>query len=433
MTAGRGPLADSYAGAAVLVVCALVPFLMLTGAVLALLPILSRDLGLSKPTLELAIGLSDGAYAFGTVLAVQFAVHLPARRMLLGYVSAFLVAAVLAAWAPTGLVFVIALVAEGLCTSLMLIAAAPPLVTGWPVAKMPVTGCVMNLCVFGAVAAGPAIGGLQASAGQWRPLFWGVAGIAALALLFALLTFEDEPPHDHSAPWDIVAVLLAGAGCAAAFFGASQLEIAGPVPSALAPLIAGVILLAALLVHQYLASQPLMPLRQLATTFPAVGILIAVTASASAVALTQLVFAAVQEKATPMSLAVQFLPEFGAAVITAVVFAVLFRTRFTPVLAISGLALVAAAAALLTGLATGGSTLVAAGTGLIGLGVGASCPRPCSSPASHCARRRSSASSRFSSWRAASPRSWPRRSCCTYLPRSAPARPPGHGPRSGSA
>jgi hypothetical protein len=64
--------------------------------------------------------------------------------MLLLYVTAFLIAAVLAAWALTGLVFVVALVVEGLCTSLMLIAAAPPLVTGWPVTRMPATGFVMN-------------------------------------------------------------------------------------------------------------------------------------------------------------------------------------------------------------------------------------------------------------------------------------------------
>ena len=53
-------------------------------------------------------------------------------------------------------------------------------------------------------------------------------------------------------------------------------------------------------------------------------------------------------------------------------FALLFRTRFTPVLAVSGLVLVAVAAPLLTGLATGGSVLVAVGSGLIGLSVGAS-------------------------------------------------------------
>jgi hypothetical protein len=131
-------------------------------------------------------------------------------------------------------------------------------------------------------------------------------------------------------------------------------------------------MLAALLVHQYLVKQPLMPIRQLATTFPAHGILIAMAASASAIGLMDLVLTTVLKKSTPMAVALQFLPEFGAAVITAVVFALLFRTRFTPVLAMGGLALVAVAAAVLTGLATGGSTLVAAGSGLIGLGVGAS-------------------------------------------------------------
>jgi MFS family permease len=370
--ARRGPLAGSYLSAVTLVVCALVPYLMLTGAVFPLVPELSASLGLSKSTLTLVFGLADGAYAFGTVLAVQFAVHLPARRLLLGYVSLFLVAAVLAAWAPTGLVFAVAFIIEGLCTSLMLIAAAPALVTGWPVAKMPVTGFVMNLCVFGAVAVGPTIGGLQASSGQWRPLFWGVAGIAAIALLFALLTFEDVPPQDDRAPWDIVAVLLAGLGCTAAFYGASQLQNEGPSPSSLVPLIAGAAMLGGLIVHQYLVKNPLMPVRQLATTFPAYGILIAVAASASAIGLTELVLTVVQKKSTPTALALQFLPEFGAAVLTAVLFAVLFRTRFTPVLAVCGLALVAVAAALLTGLATGGSVLVAAGSGLIGLGVGAS-------------------------------------------------------------
>ncbi len=370
--ARRGPLADSYLGAVALVICALVPFLMLTGAILPLLPILATSLGLSKSALTLALGLSDGAYAFGTVLAVQFAVHLPTRRLLLGYVSVFLIAAVLTAWAPTGLVFCVALVVEGLCTSLMLIAAAPALVTGWPVAKMPVTGFVMNLCVFGAVAVGPTIGGLQAAAGHWRPLFWAVAAVAAIALLLALLTFADAPPADDSAPWDIVAVLLAGSGCAAAFFGASQLQNAGPSLASLIPLIAGVLLLAALLVHQYRARQPLMPVRQLATTFPAVGIMVAIAASASAIGLTQLVLVVVQKRSSPAALALQFLPEFGAAVITAIVFALLFRTRFTPVLAAAGLATVAVAAALLTGLATGGSVLVAVGSGLIGLGVGAS-------------------------------------------------------------
>jgi MFS family permease len=224
LTRRHGPLTDSYPAAVALVVLALVPFLLLTGAVLPLAPLISKSLHLSTAALDITIGLADAGYALGTVLAVQFAVHLPARRMLLGYVTAFLVAAVLAAWAPNAPVFIGAFIAEGLCTSLMLIAAVPPLVTGWPVRKMPWTGMIMNLCIFGAVAIGPTVGELQAATGSWRPLLWGVAGVAGLALLFALLTFEDQPAQDRTAPWDMVALALAGGGCAAAFFGTARLQ-----------------------------------------------------------------------------------------------------------------------------------------------------------------------------------------------------------------
>ena len=372
MARARGPLAGSYPAAVALVIFALVPFLMLTAAVFPLLPLIGKSLGLSKPVLDVTIGLSDAAYAFGAVLAVQFAVHLPARRMLLGYVTAFVVAAVLAAWAPNGPLFIAAFIAEGLCTSLMLIAAVPPLVTGWPAAKMPGTGLIMNLCIFGAVALGPTIGGIQALAGSWRPLLWGVAGLGALALLFSLLTFEDAPPQDRSAPWDIVALALAGCGCAAAFFGAAQLQATGPGPVSLVPLLAGVAMIIALVVHQYRSKHPLMPVRQLATTFPACGILVAMCASAAAFGLMELVLTALQGKSSPGHTAVLFLPEFGAAVLTAVLFGALFRTRFIPLLAIGGMVMLTAAAALLTGLAAGQDTVVAAGSGLIGLGVGAS-------------------------------------------------------------
>ena len=67
-----------------------------------------------------------------------------------------------------------------------------------------------------------------------------------------------------------------------------------------------------------------------------------------------------------------FWPELGGALATAVLFAMLFRTRFIPVLALCGLALLAGGAAILTGVATESLTLVAIAVGLIGLGVGAS-------------------------------------------------------------
>jgi hypothetical protein len=74
----------------------------------------------------------------------------------------------------------------------------------------------------------------------------------------------------------------------------------------------------------------------------------------------------------PIHVAMLFWPEFGGAAATAVIFGVLFRTRLTPVLALGGMILLAGGAAVLTGVATGPHALVVVGSGLIGLGVGAS-------------------------------------------------------------
>jgi hypothetical protein len=71
----RGPLADSYSAAA-LVAFALIPYLALSSAITPLTPVLSNSLPMSTQALQLTTGMASAAYTFGTVLAVQFAVHL---------------------------------------------------------------------------------------------------------------------------------------------------------------------------------------------------------------------------------------------------------------------------------------------------------------------------------------------------------------------
>lgn len=369
----KGPLADSYAGAVALVVCALIPFLSLTAAVFPLAPVIGKSMGMSASTLDVVIAMSTAGYAVGTVLAIQLATHFPARRLLLVYVVAFVAAASLTAWAPNADVFAVGFVAQGLCTSLMLIAAVPPLVTGWPPKKMPYTGLIMNLCIFGAVAVGPTVGSIQAALGGWRPLFWGVAGVGVLALVFAVLTFEDTPPTNRDAPWDIVAMALAVVGCGAAFYGAGRLEAStGISPQSLVPLLAGAACVTVLVVNQYRKKRPLMPVKQLATVFPVTGITIAMCASAASFGLMELVLTVLEKKVSLTEMGLLFLPEFFAAVIMAVVFGALFRSRYTPILAFGGMAVLVAAAALLLDVTSAGNLVVALGTFLVGLGVGAS-------------------------------------------------------------
>jgi MFS family permease len=369
----RGPLANSYVSAIALVVFALTPYLVLSTALTPLMPVIAKSVGLSHQSFQLTTGMANAAYAFGTVAAVQFQVHLRGRRMLVLYASLFVIGSVLAAAAWTPGLFIAGRVLQGLTTSLMLIAAVPPLVIGWPASKMPWTGVTMNMCIFGAVALGPVIGGVQAGANDWRPLFWIIAAVGAMALLFALLTFEDQQPQDRSAPWDWVAQTLAGGGCAAAFFGASELQTHRLVSVIVfLPLLAGLAMVIALVVYEYRLRTPLIPVRSFTTTIPVAGIVVAMTAGAASVAIVELVQTALQTKMTPTHMATLFWPEFGAAVFTAVLFGLLFRTRFVPLLVCGGMLTLSGAAAVLSGVANGGDAIVAVGSGMIGVGVGAS-------------------------------------------------------------
>ncbi|HEY4096738.1 MAG TPA: MFS transporter, partial [Baekduia sp.] len=340
----RGPLADRYVGAVLLVLLALTPYLVLTTALAPLQPLIAKDLGLSARTLQLTTGMANAAYAVGAVVAVQIGSRVAPRRMLVLYAALFVAGSVLAAWAPVSGLFIAGHVVQGLATGLMLIGSVPPLVLSWGTDKLRSTAIVMNLGIFGAVALGPVVGGVAAGTGTWRPLLWIFAGLGAAALAFALLTYEDADPQDPDAPVDVIALVLATGGCAAAFFGVSELmgrRVTDPV--VLGPVVAGIAMLVLLVVHQWRSDDPLIPMRKIAHTVPVVAIVIAMSAGAASVALVQLAQTSLQAKgASPEHAGMLFWPEFGLAFVAALIFSRLYFTRWTPVLAFSGLALLAA-------------------------------------------------------------------------------------------
>lgn len=369
----RGPLAGRYPAVAAMVILALVPYLVLSAALAPLGPIISKDLHMSAQAFDLTGGMANAGYAIGTVFAVQFALRLPQRRMLLVYGILLVIGSVLAASAASSGVFVAGHVLQGLCTSLLLIAAFPPLIVGYPQSKLRWTAMVVNVCVFGAVALGPAIGGIQASAHAWRPLFWIIAGIAVAALVLSLLTFEDAPPVDPERPWDPLALGLAAGGCAAAFFGASELLTHGFVgASTVLPLVVGLALIVALLVAEYRGHCALLNVRPLVSTLPTTGIVIAIcaaAASASAIALSGSVLA---HRYPPLHVGLLYLPEFVGAVLSAVVFGVAFRTRAVHYQVLVGMTFLSAGIVVMGRLIPPTNVLALVGSGLIGVGVGSS-------------------------------------------------------------
>jgi MFS family permease len=368
----RGPLAGRYPAAATMVLLFLVPYLALSAALQPITPLIASSLHMSLQVTSLSSGLANAAYAAGTVLAVQFAQHLPQRRMMLVYGVLLVIGSVLAAAAPDAPVFIVGHIMQGLCTSLLLIAASPPLFLGYPAAKLRWTSMLVNMCIFGAVAAGPLIGGAQASFHAWRPLFWIAAGVALIALILAVLTFEDAPPANRDAPKDTRAIALAVAGPLAAFWGASELTThAFFDPIAIAPLLGGLVLIVVLWVYQYRGTRVLLTLRPLASTIPVAGIVAAICAAAASVSAIALTSAALATRYAPLHAGLLYLPELGGAVLASIAFGLVFRTKYIHYFTLFGMVCIAVGIILILGtVPTMGQAL--AGSAVIGVGVGAS-------------------------------------------------------------
>ena len=369
----QGPLAGRYPAVAAMVTLALIPYLALSAALDPLVPIISDQLHMSAQALSLSSGLGNAAYAVGTVLAVQFAQHLPQRRMLLAYAVVLVVGSVLAASAVNSGMFIGGHVLQGLATSMLLIAAAPSLTIGFPKDKLRYTAVIMNMCVFGAVAIGPFVGGAQAESQAWRPLFWIVAAIAFGALVMAALTFDDAPPADLDAPRDLWAIGLAAAGCGAAFIGASQLTTHAFTDAAVTlPMFGGLALIVVLIVYQFRASNPLLTVRTMLTSaIPVAGVGVALFAAAASVAATALTANVLLQTYSPVHVGLLYLPELGGAVVMAFVFGVVITRRAMHYLPLVGMGFLAAGIVVFWFALPANQPLALLGSALTGLALGA--------------------------------------------------------------
>jgi MFS family permease len=356
-----------------MVIFALVPFLALSAALQPLTPIIARQLHMSLQVMSLGSGMANAGYAVGTVLAVALAQHLPQRRMMVVYAGLLVIGSFVAAVATNPGMFIAGHVLQGLCTSLLLIAAVPPLALGFGTSKFRETAMIMNICIFGAVALGPTMGGIQASAHAWRPLFFAVAGISVAALVLALLTYEEAAPADPTVPLNPLAIGLAGVGSVAAFYGASELLTHRFVNAlTVVPLVAGLALIILLVVNQYRSQRPLLTIRSmLGSTMPVAGITVALFAAAASVSATALTATVLAQRYSPLHVGLLYLPELGGAIVTAFALGAVIDKRYMHHLPLAGMVLLAAGIGVFRVRVPATPTLALLGSALTGLGLGA--------------------------------------------------------------
>ena len=354
-------------------------------SLLALSPdfILSSSLGLLRPTVAQSLGaqpglvfwasiLSNAALALGAVLAADLAQRFRNRPLFFTYEVLFIAGSVLGTFAPSVGFLIAGHTIQGLSTGLLLVAALPPLVTGFPVQRLKTTIPAVVVGLFGAVTAGPLVGGFVSRSGAWRVLFAVTLGIGVLTLLLALFALAEREALNPGAKVDVSALLLSISGTGLTFFGVGQLMRAGwGSPGFYAPLAAGLSLLIVLVVLERYRGEALMPVGPLTTTFPVMGILAAIISGAAFTGLLELtvLFLEKVRGLDAWSAGLLFWPTLVAGIVGAGIVGAVLTTRWVLTLPLFGMSALTLAALFLTGVASGtGDGRILFISGALGLG-----------------------------------------------------------------
>ncbi len=341
-------------------------WLTLIVSLMALSPgfILSSALGLLKPTIAESLGTgpesltwvtisSNAALALGAVLAADLAQRFGNRPLFVGYQSMFIVGSLVGFLAPNFVALVLGQTLQGLATGLLLVAALPPLVTGFPAFRLKTTIPAVVVGLFGAVTAGPLVGGYVAGTGAWRLLFLATAILGLATLALALLSLAERAPLNPGARIDAPALLLSTGGTGFSFFGVGVLPVAGAAsPAFYVPVTAGLLMLVALVILEGVRAEPLMPVRPLTTTFPVMGILAAIISGAAFTGLMELTLLFLERVRGLEAPAAGFLfwPELVMGIVGALIVGFVLTSRWVLTMPLFGMVSLSLAAWGLTGI-----------------------------------------------------------------------------------
>lgn len=370
------PFEGNYGVSLGTAILSLVPYLIVTSAYALFREQVSKDIHASATALEIIAGLSTAGYAFGALSGGDLINRFKQRRLFLLAEGAFILGCALSASAGDVVAYGAGRVLQGFMTGLLLVVALPPVIQRFPPAHMPVTASMINIGFFGAVTAGPLLGGIIAAGQAWRGFYAGLGALGCVTLALAFLTLPDQEPQNPGMRFDAAGIALGFFATALPFWGAGELTGHG-FGSLLfvVPLAVGIVCFVALLLVEYHRKEPLAPVKQMWHTYPIVGTLAAMFGGAAFVTFLMLAqqFLQYVDLRSPLAAGLAFWPQVAGVIVTAGLLGVLLRTRFLPLLVLGGmLALLGGGALLLTlGGGTSAQSTVLAAAGLLGLGAGA--------------------------------------------------------------
>ncbi|MGH7076070.1 MAG: MFS transporter, partial [Stellaceae bacterium] len=335
------PLEGNYPVALATAIVALIPFIVVSTADALYRPEVRQALGATPTGLEIVSGLAVAGYAFGALSGGDLVNRVPQRHLFLAAELLFVLGCALAAVAGGIAVYGAGRVLQGLATGVLLIAALPPVIQRFPPARMPITAVAINIGFFGAVTAGPLIGGVVSAGHAWRWFDAGLGGIGLAVGLCAALSLPLQAPPNPGLRPDFAGLALALPATALPFWGVSELTGHGfGAPLFFLPLGLGLVAFVALILLEYHKEEPLSPVKQMWHTFPLIGTLAAMMGGAGFITLLSLGEQYLEHvrMLPPVAAGLAFWPDVPAVLLAAAALGLLFRTRYLPLLVLAGMA-----------------------------------------------------------------------------------------------
>ncbi|RPF71761.1 MFS transporter [Aurantiacibacter spongiae] len=347
-------LRGSYPATLAIALFALIPYLLVSSAGSLLEGQIQHDLEASRAALGWAGSLSTAGYAFGALFAGDLVQRHPRRRLLPLLALATCAGWLCAAIAQGPVAYVAGHVLAGLTTGMLLVVSLPPVITGFS-EKVTISAGFISLGLFGAIAAGPMVGGLVAAGPGWRGFHLALAAIALSVAGFSRVVLRDNDPPNPELPRDYGALVLAFLGTVLPF-SAVALLAGRSFGSAwfLVPLGIGLACFAGIFLYEERRQTPLVPIHKTIHTLPIIGTLIAAFAGGVFLSLLELSVGRTMQlwQFTPLKTGLTFSPLLLGAALAALILARLFRSRYLPVLILVGLVMMIGSGIMLIALAS---------------------------------------------------------------------------------
>jgi len=228
--------------------------------VVTALPAIHREVGADLAQLEWTINAFTLAFAAGIITAAALGDRFGRRRVFVIGLAVFTLASAACALAPSAALLIAARAVQGLGAAMVMPLSLTILVAAFPPERR---GAIVG--IWGAlgglgVAGGPLVGGAVTQGLDWHWIFWLNVPIGVVAMLLSLLRLPET--RGPATRLDLIAVALVGGGATGIVWGLIRAgDIGWTATEVLAALVVGLALLAAFIVWEARASEPMLPLR----------------------------------------------------------------------------------------------------------------------------------------------------------------------------